>query len=143
MRLAPPAQAWCCSGGPWHRTQQLIYGSSAAIAAFWVGGHLGVGAALWLPTGLCLALAAAWLTAYLLRAAPAQLVWDGSTWSLRCEGAEPQTGRARPMLDLGAWLLVRFDPAEPAAPRGRRWLALTRGDAGAGWPAMRVALHAA
>ena len=143
MRLAPPAQAWCCNGGPWHRTQQLIYGSSAAMAAFWVGGQLGIGAAVWLPAGLGLALAAAWLTPYLLRAAPAQLVWDGSSWSLRCEGVEPQPGRARPMLDLGAWLLVRFDPTAAGVAPGKRWLALARHDAPAGWPALRVALYAA
>jgi hypothetical protein len=143
MRDAPPAQAWCSSDGPWLRVQQLIHSSSAAVAGFWVGAHLGLGVAAWLLLGLSLAPAAAWLAARSLRAAPAQLIWDGSTWSLRCAGAEPQRGRALPMLDLGGWLLVRFDPAEPAAPRGNRWLALARRDAPAGWPALRVALHAA
>jgi hypothetical protein len=125
------------------RVQQLVYASSAAVAGFWVGAQCGFGAAAWLPLGLVLALAAAWLSGRRLRSAPALLIWDGSVWSLRREGAAQQPGRALPMLDLGTWVLVRFEPIESDALRGSRWLALGRRNAPAGWPALRVALHAA
>jgi hypothetical protein len=142
MRVAPPAQAWCRSGGWWQRLQQLIYGLSTAAGAFWAGAQLGIGAAWLLPAALGLGLGAAWLAGRLLQAHPVELIWDGTAWCLRSGSGDPQSGRALPMLDLGAWLLLRFDAADPAAPRRSRWLALARRDAPAGWPALRVALYA-
>jgi hypothetical protein len=139
MRVAPPAQARCRSGGRWQRLQQLIYGSGAGVGAYWAGAHGGLGSELLLPAAIGLGLGAVWLAGRWLRADPLDLIWDGVAWCLRPDGAEAQPGRARPMLDLGGWLLVRFDPA---ASRGSHWLALARSDAPAGWPALRAALYA-
>jgi hypothetical protein len=137
MRLAPPAQAWCRSGGAWWRLQQLICASSVGVAATWVAAHLGLEAAAALGWGV--GLGAALLAGREPAGAPQQLAWDGGRWSLQVgNGGPPQPGRALPMLDLGEWMLVRFDHAD----RGRRWLALSRRDAPAGWPALRAALYA-
>jgi hypothetical protein len=58
-------------------------------------------------------------------------------------GAEDRTGRAVLMLDLGAWMLVRFSEQDAAwSWRGVVWLPLSRRAAGGAWPALRVALHA-
>jgi hypothetical protein len=47
------------------------------------------------------------------------------------------------MLDLGAWMLVRFSEQGASWPwRGAVWLPLSRRVAGGAWPALRVALHA-
>jgi hypothetical protein len=70
-----------------------------------------------------------------------QLAWDGSAWQLRVPGSEACCGQAVLMLDLGPWMLLRFSPAGMGR-RGAVRLPLSRRDAAAAWPALRVALHA-
>ena len=141
MRAAPPVQALSCSAGPWRWIQVTLYASSAAVAAGWSAarlwqpgaGSLGVGKAFGLGAAI-----AAWLG---LAPRRAQLVWDGNAWKMRRERAAACAGQPRLMLDLGSWMLVRFDP-EGVPASSAVWLPLSRSDAVASWPALRVALHA-
>ena len=139
MRAAPPVGVPSRSAGPWLRIQQVLHGASAAVAAWWVGAHWVEPGPGLLSASLALAAVAA-LAARRLAEAPAQLAWDGAAWSLRDEGGEARSGRPRLMLDLGAWMLVRFVPN--AAGSRARWLPLSRRDAGAAWQGLRIALHA-
>jgi hypothetical protein len=75
--------------------------------------------------------------------APVMLGWDGAQWSL-----DGEPGQADVMIDLGAWLLVRFRPGvdgqRTAAWRAPApvWLGLSAVQMGSDWHALRVALYA-
>ena len=98
------------------------------LAQRWSGaGVAPLGAAL--AASFALALASRWRADK-----PSRLAWDGAAWTLQPPRGEALAGRARVMIDLGHWMLVRFDP-------GTRWLALARAGV-ADWQALRVALHA-
>jgi len=124
--------------------QLALYAISTAVAVWWLGAqHVQPGAPLLLLSLLLGGVAA--LVAWRALSGPAlSLGWDGSAWQLQRSGIDRQAGRVALMLDLGSWLLVRFVPdAAPARTRRRAaWLPLSRRDAPAAWPALRVALHA-
>jgi hypothetical protein len=83
--------------------------------------------------------------------APLRLAWDGEQWWLGpVAGAADASRAARPgqvvvAMDLGAWLLLRFEAAD--APRQRRWLPLQQGPDGgldpAAWHRLRCTVHLA
>jgi len=145
MRVAPPVQALSCSAGPWLAIQLTLYALSMAVAVWWAG------ARWWEPSGVLAwaSLLLGMITAVVARralSAPAlRLGWDGGAWRLCPPGGEGPSGQVALMLDLGRWMLVRFTPesAGRQAWRGAAWLPLSRRDAAAAWPALRVALHAA
>lgn len=144
MRVAPPVQVSSCSAGPWWSIQIALYALSATVASWWAGAQL-VGANAWVASGsLLLGLVAA-VAARRALAAPAwQLAWDGGSWQLGVPGREPGAGQVAVMLDLGAWVLVRFSVPPGVQPRRAAvWLPLSRQSADAAWPVLRVALYAA
>ena len=144
MRVAPPVQALSCSAGPWLSIQLGLYALGGAVAVWWAT------ATLWAPgTGSALAAVvtgavAAIVALQVQSAPPARLTWDGSVWRVHGPGEEACAGRVLLMLDLGHWMLVRFIPVAgvPQGARSALWLPLSRRDAAAAWPALRVALHA-
>jgi hypothetical protein len=141
MRAAPPVQALSCSAGPWRSFQLALCASSAAVAAGWAAATLWEPGAVALAAGLTAGLAAGLAARRAVPVHLVQLAWDGSTWWLRPPDAESRPGQVALMLDLGPWMLVRFSPAG-AGRHGAVWLPLSRRDAAAAWPALRVALHA-
>jgi hypothetical protein len=106
--------------------------------------HASPGAPWWgqWPMLVALALAFACLGWLLARRAlpepPGSLCWTGQRWCLRWRG-EQALRRVQVTLDLGAWLLLRLQPATSAAPL---WRIARAHSAGAAWHALRVALHA-
>jgi hypothetical protein len=65
--------------------------------------------------------------------------WQQGQWSLRRAG-QPQAmdGSLEAKLDLGSWMLLRFD-----ATSGRAcWLTARRQAAGSAWHALRATLYA-
>jgi hypothetical protein len=143
MRVAPSVQASSCSAGPWLSIQLALYALSASVAVWWAGAQL-IGGSAWLASGsLVLGLAAALLARRALSAPAWRLGWDGGSWQLQAPGSEARMGNVVLMLDLGAWMLVRFSAQAAAWPwRGVVWLPLSRRSAAGAWPALRVALHA-
>jgi len=143
MRVAPAVQAPSRSAGAWLHIQLALYALSAAVATWWVGAQL-LGASAWLASGSLLCGLAAALAARLALPATAwRLSWVGGSWRLQAPDREELVGRVAVMLDLGAWMLVRF-AAQPAARYGRGavWLPLSRNADATAWPALRVALYA-
>jgi hypothetical protein len=67
--------------------------------------------------------------------APLVLRWDGATWL--CDDVP---GEAQVMLDLDAWMLLRFVPAR-GGRSARRWIAASRRAADGPWGALRSALY--
>jgi hypothetical protein len=71
-----------------------------------------------------------------------RLDWDGSCWRLQAPGSDERRGSVVLMLDLGAWMLVRFRATDAQPWRGAVWLPLSRRVAADAWSALRVALYA-
>jgi hypothetical protein len=141
MRVAPPVQALSCGAGPWRSIPQGLYALGVAVASYWAGMQLWGEGALVALGAFGLGMAAAAVAGRALAAPSIRIAWDGGSWQLRSARGEPACGRVTLMLDLGAWMLVRFTP-DAAAWRGARWLPLARRDCGGAWHALRVALHA-
>ncbi|MGL6111091.1 MAG: hypothetical protein ACRC2B_13435 [Rubrivivax sp.] len=122
----------------------MLHALSVFVLAFWAGSRLHGDAWLVALASLALGLAAAALVTICLRQPPRQLIWDGVAWAVDAPQGDRQAGQVMLMLDLGNWVLVRFTSAEPALRWWRvpMWLPLSSRDAGASWPALRVALHA-
>jgi hypothetical protein len=64
--------------------------------------------------------------------AEGDLSWDGAQWQWHSAAGQVQVA-----LDLGHWLLLRFDTNDGS----RRWLAASRGATAGPWPALRAALY--
>jgi hypothetical protein len=69
-----------------------------------------------------------------------RLCWTGSTWTLGASGCELQQGACSAVLDLGDWMLLRWEAANAAPPR-LRWVPVARRQSGSDWSALRVALR--
>ena len=144
MQPAPAVSFDCDDGGAWRAAVAVLYGLSAAAMLRWALGWLGPPglsaagsaalAALAVVAGLGVA-AVTWRRAAAAAGPGVRLAWDGQCWQLHDVAAAARPGRVVVALDLGAWMLLRFEPR----PRGAaRWLAV----AGAAGPAARAALHA-
>jgi hypothetical protein len=143
MRVAPPVQALSCSAGPWLSIQSALYALSTAVAVWWAGAQLGAGGAALAFVSLGLGLLAASIARRALASPAWRLDWDGGSWRLQAPGREDRVGCVVQMLDLGAWVLVRFSPQYATRPRqGAMWLPLSRCSTASAWPALRVALYA-
>jgi len=81
-----------------------------------------------------------------LRLPAVDLRWDTQHWSLARVSSfdEPAPGNLAIALDLGAWMLLRFD-RHPSAARGRRttWLPVQRRGLEPHWHALRCAVYCA
>jgi hypothetical protein len=141
MRTAPAVHLSLEADTSWRVGLCLLGAAAAASPLMWL--------ALWLLVpplaALGVAAAVALLVAGLLwrrsGVSARALAWDGAQWWLlaRDESA-PRAGRVQLMIDLGAWLLLRFRAARGDA-RGH-WLALSQARHRPHWHALRCALYA-
>jgi hypothetical protein len=133
VRQAPPVGVTCSGGGAWRATGALLGALAITAVLAWALLHLAVASQAVLVAA-SLVLPAAGVSIWrLARPLPATLRWDGAAW--RVDDTE---GEADVMLDLDAWLLVRFR----ARDAGVRWLPVPRHEAGGAWHALRSALYA-
>lgn len=143
MHAAPPVRMTLAQDQAWRVFVTLCASTAAANTAAWaalywqaaaeVAGIVAISTAV--ATG-----ATAWLLTRRRDAARGVLAWDGATWRWAQGSSAPRAGEVCVMVDLGAWLLLRFSPAPPA--RRRVWLPLSRGAAGPLWSAWRAAVYA-
>jgi hypothetical protein len=130
VHAAPPVRVTLGRSVGWVVFNAVVAGAALANLAAWGLEHLGRSAWPAVPIGLAAAVAAGWRV---WRAgAPGALHWDGGSWQFG--GLD---GDVTPMLDLNAWLLLRFDPV---AGR-RRWIAASRASSQGPWAALRAALY--
>jgi hypothetical protein len=130
VRQASPVRLRCDGGGAWRAAQTLVAAAAGAALAAWSGLHAGLAPAVAGSSAFAAAGVAAAVAWYLARPRPADLQWDGQRWSL--DGA---VGQVDVMIDLGAWMLLRFRPAAGAA----RWLSVP--EAGPARHGLRAALY--
>ncbi len=84
--------------------------------------------------------------ASLLRNAPLSLRWDSQRWHLgplASAGDEPWPGSLAVALDLGPWLLLRFEHEADLRRRRITWLPVQRRGLEAEWHALRCAVYCA
>lgn len=149
MHAAPPVRV---SLAPDAACLTIVIGCAAAASAN-VAAWLGSLAQRSAPEIAALALLGAGLAAALAWPAMRRgfagqgvLAWDGAVWqwapdeaqSLQPNRPPPTTGELRVMIDLGAWILLRFEPSEPG--QRARWITVSRQQGRALWPLWRAAL---
>ena len=78
------------------------------------------------------------------RVRPVSLRWDGQLWHLGTPdsaGPEPRSGDLYVALDLGPWMLLRFQPAESTWRTRATWLPAQRRGLESHWHALRCAVY--
>jgi hypothetical protein len=141
MHAAPPVRMSLAPEARWHGFVALCAGLAAANGSAWIVAMLyGQALTVIVVAGLAAGLAMAGATWTLRRggAGSGVLNWDGAAWSWAPGPTQPVVGEPRVVIDLGAWMLLRFTPIEPQSHA--RWLALSRRQAAAAWPLWRAAL---
>ena len=151
MRAAPAVQVSVTRFGVWRAAVRCVAAIALLTTGAWLASHgLARGWAAALPASIAAAaacLATLWLAHALARTRPFDLGWDGQTWQLRCEPStpanDPVPGELRVAVDLGGWLLLRFQP-ERSIVRGAappRWLPIQRHGLESTWHALRCAVY--
>ncbi len=139
MRAAPAFQVSVRRFGMWRAAVGLLAGIALTAIIAWVASHeRPIGAPVWAGAAsgvLIVALAAAAVA----RQRPVELRWDGQNWQLGIGAADPLMGALGVALDLGHWMLLRFQPASAWAPV---WLPVQRRGLEASWHALRCAVYA-
>ena len=139
MRAAPAFQVSLRHFGVWRGAVSLLaaLGLTVILAWWWSQPRpVGIGASALAITCVVAALLAP-LAAARLR--PIDLRWDGEVWHLGVATGEPVAGDLVVMLDLGAWVLLRFSSTSSSATT---WLPVQRRGLEAQWHALRCAVYA-
>jgi hypothetical protein len=146
MRASPPFQVSVTRFGVWRLAVVGLIVLAAAVLVAWLasrdeftalGWQLAAGAA---GTGLLASSLA------LVRIAPLSLRWDSQSWHLgpaASAGDEPWRGSLAVALDLGGWMLLRFEHDDAARPRRFSWLPIQRSGLEDHWHALRCAVYCA
>jgi hypothetical protein len=144
MRASPAFQVTVRCFGIWHGAVVALLGLTALACGGWL--FASDPPASWLVRAGVLVtvggLGAA--AAKLLRLAPRSLRWDSQAWHLGAAsavGEEPSRGQLAVAIDLGAWMLLKFEPALMQANRRVTWLPVQRRGLEAQWHALRCAVY--
>jgi hypothetical protein len=151
MRTSPAIDVVLTRFGVWRAAMALL--AAAALAAIWAwwaawdlaqppDTRIALLAALVIASGMVVALAAS-----LGRVQTTALHWDGQGWSLRrpqrdrTAAAEPVAGEIVVAIDLGLWMLLRFEPALRVGRVRCVWLPVQRRGIETQWHALRCAVY--
>jgi hypothetical protein len=141
MRAAPALQVVVTDEPCARAGVALLCALAAGALAAWLGRLMPLPVhAAWLAAAVAAALGAGfgWRRT---RCQPRALQWDTRQWWLRdAVDASARSGSLQVMIDLGGWMLLRFE-AEHGAPRWQ-WLAVSHHQHGPAWHALRTAVHA-
>ena len=146
MRASPPFQISVTRFGIWRIGVIGLSALAAATLAAWLATRDEFTALAWqIATGAGGAtLLAASLA--LARIAPLSLRWDSRQWHLgpaASAGAEPWPGSLAVALDLGGWMLLRFEHESASRRRRFSWLPIQRSGLEPHWHALRCAVYCA
>ena len=151
MRASPAIDVMLTRFGVWRTAVALL--AAAAVAAVWAwwstwdtspphNVSIALLAALVTVSGVIVALAAS-----LARVPCTALRWDGQGWQMwrvrreRAAVGEPVAGEVFIAIDLGVWMLLRFEPAVRGLGLRTVWLPVQRTGIEAQWHALRCALY--
>ena len=129
MRASPAFRIRIARYGVWRAAVGTLLAVTFVVQSAWLAGYAGQAplAAWVMLAALDLVLLAA--AAGALRQPPVDLRWDTQRWLVGpgSDATGPSPGNLTIALDLGVWMLLRFD--HDASPRGRRrttWLPVQR-----------------
>ena len=144
MRAAPPFQVSLRRFGLWRGAVCAAAASGAVVIAAWAetvrreGDVFAVSVAvLLMSTGVAIA-------SSLIRFSPLDLRWDGRVWHLSAPGSsfDACAGDLAVTIDLGFWMLLRFDPASASSRFTKPvWLPVQRPGLESSWHSLRCALY--
>jgi hypothetical protein len=140
MRAASAFQISLQRFGAWRVGVGLLAGLGTLTVVAWLGGREPPAERALLIGGLLAALGLVLLGISLARVAPTTLRWDGIAWHLGSPSGKPLVGELAVMIDLGAWMLLRFRP-EARGPVRAAWLPVQRRGIELQWHALRCALY--
>ena len=146
MHAAPPVRMSLAADPGWHAFIAGCAGAAAANLAAWIASQsqpsvaATAGVAL---TSATLAAALTWRALLRWNVGSGVLAWDGADWQWsprhgQTDNSQPASGKLRVMIDLGAWILLRFAPG--TSSQAGVWLTVSRRQAGASWPLWRAVL---
>jgi len=140
MRTAPAVQVVVAGQGVWRWVQAGLFAVTAMLLAVWLlrlAGWAGMSVAGVSATVGWLAGALVW---WRLSGPLQGLRWDGTEWQLDIASGAALAGQAAVMIDLGGWMLLRF---QAVAGRPVFWLPVSRRRSPHEWHGLRAALFAA
>jgi hypothetical protein len=146
MRASPPFQVSVTRFGVWRIGVVGLSALAAATLVAWLASRdeftalgwqiaVGAGGAVLVAGSLALA-----------RIAPLSLRWDSEQWHLgpaATAGDEPWPGKLAVALDLGSWMLLRFEHESASRRRRFSWLPIQRSGLEPHWHALRCAVYCA
>jgi hypothetical protein len=146
MRASPAFQITVCHFGAWRSAiAVLLLCAVSTLAAFALAD--GESAPPLVRSVALLASAAVVLAGSgLMRCRPVSLRWDTHCWNLgpgSSVGEEPWPGRLEVTLDLGAWMLLRFEHEVTAGRRRSSWVPVQRRGMESAWHGFRCAVYSA
>jgi hypothetical protein len=146
MRASPAFQVSVTRFGVWRVAVLSVLVPAAAVLIAWLVSRDEFTPLWWQLLVGSAGLLLLTLGATLIRVAPMSLRWDTAEWHLgpaASAGNEPWHGRLAVAIDLGPWMLLRFD--HDAATRRRRitWLPVQRNGLQSRWHALRCAVYCA
>ncbi len=146
MTRTPPFQVHVRRFGVWRTAVAALLLAAIAAQAAWVAARHDdtPGWLLALLSTLCVALIAA--AAPQLRRHAVALHWDSRCWRLgaiSASGHDLPPGNLTIALDLGCWMLLKFEPEGAAGHRRATWLPVQRRGLEGEWHALRCAVYCA
>jgi len=146
MRASPPFQVGVTRFGAWRAGVLLMMGSACAVVVAWLVSRDEF-TPVWMQVLICaVVILLLGLGATLLRTPPVSLRWDSRQWHLgpaASAGEEPWHGSLAVAVDLGSWLLLRFEHDGPSRRRRITWLPVQRAGLQDRWHALRCAVYCA
>ena len=145
MRAAPAFQVSLRRFGVWRAAVALLgLLGVAAIAAWGLTREPPLGATASIVAALVAAAITGWAV-WLARVPAVNLGWDGQRWQLVRADAVPDEsafGELRVVIDLGPWMLLRFELVAAGSRPRVTWLPVQRRGIEAQWHALRCTVHA-
>ena len=144
MRAIVAAQFRVTRFGAWRIAVWLLAGSSVLSLMVWGFASRESNPLTHMALAGILASSSVAIAIQLTRQQACSLRWDARNWYLgRADqiGDEPLQGDLSVVIDLGPWMLLRFDPAGAAPRRQVRWLPVQRRGLEAHWHELRCAVY--
>ena len=144
MRASPAFQVVLDRFGVWRAAVLASVLTGAGVMAAWL-----VSQPPSAPTAVLVSVAGSAIVLLVLgagaaRVRPVSLRWDGQLWHLgppESAGHEPYSGALRVLLDLGPWMLLRFERADSTWRARATWLPVQRRGLESQWHALRCAVY--
>jgi hypothetical protein len=146
MRASPAFQVVLDRFGVWRTAVLVLVLAGGIVMGAWLASSQPSVPVAGRCTAAVAALALLMLGARAARVAPVSLRWDGQLWHIgppESAGHEPASGALHVALDVGPWMLLRFEPAESTWRSRATWLPAQRRGLESRWHALRCAVYSA